>query len=472
MKFPSKNLRLFLIIIFPFIGVLILGLSPQAERITDAWNHVRLNNGIDRIQNNIIDYKFLLSQQPWQTGQWRTLAKLQSEVSDENGVIDAYRHVQDYEELTVDENLRLAEAFFQTNQEEHALQVLNEISENVLLPEEYKKIVLLQQENSDWYAAYQTLLNWYQHDPQNAFMLYHLGLSQLIFDPKDASDTLLQAVTNESSYSTRVRAFQSNLENIIDQENTTYRLVLTGRLLSQQAEWSYACAAFEYATQMDPEYAEGWALLGNALKFINKDGFYALEKAQKLDPDSKIANEMLAIYWREHDDTARSLLILNKLAEEEPSEAFWRYEIGNTLVYQGDLYGALEAFIKATELAPEDSFYWLSLAQFTIEYKISMDTVGLSAARQALVLEPENGKAFDVLGVIYLNLENFTNAERFMLQALEKQPFSSMVHLHMGQLYLKTGNLKDAFDQFQLSISLAQNDEIKAAAQKYLALMK
>ncbi len=181
---------------------------------------------------------------------------------------------------------------------------------------------------------------------------------------------------------------------------------------------------------------------------------------------------MLAIYWREHDDAAQSLLILNKLAEEEPSEAFWRYEIGNTLVYQGDLYGALEAFIKATELVPEDSFYWLSLAQFTIDYKISMDTVGLTAARQALVLEPENGQAFDVLGVIYLNLENFTNAERFLLQALEKQPFSSMVHLHMGQLYLKTGNLKDAFDQFQLSISLAQNDEIKAVAQKYLALMK
>ncbi len=285
MKFPSKNLRLFLIIIFPFIGVLILGLSPQADKITDTWNRVRLNNSINNIQNNIVDYKFLLSQQPWQTGQWRALAELQSEVSDENGVINAYHHVQDYDELTVDENLRLAEAFFQTNQEDQALQVLDQISDNVLLPEEYKKIVLLQQENSDWYAAYQTLLSWYQYDPQNAFMLYHLGLSQLIFDPVDASDTLLQAVTNDSSYSTHVRAFQSNLESIIDQENTTYRLVLTGRLLSQQAEWSYACAAFDYATQLDPEYAEGWALLGNALKFINKDGLYALEKAQKLDPD-------------------------------------------------------------------------------------------------------------------------------------------------------------------------------------------
>ena len=39
----------------------------------------------------------------------------------------------------------------------------------------------------------------------NAFLLYHLGLSQLIFDPVHAADTLLQAVTNDSSYSTRVR---------------------------------------------------------------------------------------------------------------------------------------------------------------------------------------------------------------------------------------------------------------------------
>ena len=242
--------------------------------------------------------------------------------------------------------------------------------------------------------------------------------------------------------------------------------------MSQQGEWSYACAAYEFAIQLDPEYAEGWALLGNALKFINKDGFYALEKAQKLDPDSKIANEMLAIYWREHDDAAQSLLILNKLAREEPTEAFWRYEIGNTLVYQGDLYGALDAFINATELAPEESFYWLSLAQFTIDYKISMDSVGLTAARQALVLAPENSQAFDVLGVIFMDLGNFTNSERFLLQAVDKQPYSSMVHLHLGQLYLKTGNSKDAFDQFQLSFDLAQNEDIKAAAQKYLAIMK
>ena len=461
-----------LIIIFPFIGVLILGLSPQADRITETWNRVRLNHGVDGIQNNIIDYEFLLSQQPWQTDQWRALAKLQIATSDEEGIIDTYRFIQENNSLTVDEELRLAEAYFQTNQKIPALQILEKISDNNLTPEAFTKIVTLQQENNDWYAAYQTLLKWNKYDPKNAFMLYHLGLSQLIFDPVHAADTLLQAVTNDSSYSTRVRVIQSNLENIIQQENTTYRLVLTGRLLSQQGEWSYACAAYEFATQLDPEYAEGWALLGNALKFINKDGFYALEKAQKLDPDSKIANEMLAIYWREHDDSAQSLLILNKLAKEEPTEAFWRYEIGNTLVYQGDLYGALDAFINATELAPEDSFYWLSLAQFTIDYKISMDSVGLTAARQALVLAPENSQAFDVLGVIFMDLGNFTNSERFLMQALEKQPYSSMVHLHLGQLYLKTGNSKDAFDQFQLSFDLAQNEDIKAAAQKYLAIMK
>jgi tetratricopeptide (TPR) repeat protein len=472
MKFPSQNLRLFLIIIFPFIGVLILGLSPQADRITDTWNRVRLNQGIDSIQNNISNYKFLLSQQPWQTVQWRELVKLQNEANDVEGVIVSYHHLQENDELTVGENIRFAEAYFQTNQVKQAFQILEKISERKLLPEEYKKIVTLQQENYDWYAAYLTLLKWNENDPQNAFMLYHMGLSQLIFDPVNASDTLIQAVTNDTNYSSRVRGIQAGLEGITHQENTTYRLVLSGQLLSQQAEWHYACAAYEYATQSDPQYAEGWALLGNALKFINKDGFYALDRAQKLDPNSKIVNEMLAIYWREHDDASKSLAILNQLADEEPSEAFWRYEIGNSLVYQGELYDALAAFIKATELAPEDSFYWLSLAQFTIDYKISMDSVGLSAARQALVLDPENGQAFDVLGVIFLNLENFASAERFLIQAIEKQPFSSLVHLHLGQLYFKTGEKKDAIYHFQQSINLAQNYEIKAAAKNYLSLLK
>ena len=166
MKFPSNKFRLLLIIIFPFIGVLILGLSPQADRITETWNRVRLNHGVDGIQNNIIDYKFLLSQQPWQTDQWRALAKLQIATSDEEGIIDIYRFIQENNSLTVGEELRLAEAYFQTNQKIPALQILEEISDNNLTPEAFTKIVTLQQENNDWYAAYQTLLKWNKYDPQ------------------------------------------------------------------------------------------------------------------------------------------------------------------------------------------------------------------------------------------------------------------------------------------------------------------
>jgi predicted Zn-dependent protease len=472
MRHFSQRFRLFSLIIIPFLIAVIIGITPQQDSISNKWNRIRHSQKEENIQNTISDYKDILLQQPWKMQQWRELANLQSEAQDYIGVIDSYHQIQDKVDLTIDENLALAEAYFQTNQDDPGLQLLSKISDQNPTAEIYQEIVFLQQEYYDWYSAYQTLQKWFQNDPQNANLLYQLGLSQLIFDPAYASDTLLSAVANDTKYSSRVHAILEGLENITNQENTTYRLVLTGRLLSQQSEWKYASAAFDYSTQLDPEYAEGWALLGNSLKYLNKDGLYALENAQKLDPNSKISNEMLAIYWREHDDIPKSLMILNHLADDEPAEAFWRFEIGNTLVYQGDLYGALEAYVKATELSPDDSFYWLSLAQFTIDYKISMETVGLTAARQAIVLEPNNSQAKDVIGVIFMNLENYASAERFLNEAFAEQPSSSLINLHLGQLYLKIGDNKNAVKHFQECIKLAQNEDIRLAAQNYLAILR
>ena len=468
----SKNTLLLTLILFPFFIALVFRLNPQSEKLTAAWQRIRISKNNQNALEILTDYKYLLSQQPWHIEQWDQLANVQKDINDYYGMIDSYQHLRDFKELTVFEQLALSEAYFKTNQSEQAFQVLDHIPENDLLSEEYKLIVSAKQQHNDWYSAYQTLLNWYANESEDAFVSYQLGLSQIIFDPENAGDTLLQTVTNNSEYMPKVRAFREGLEEIIKQENLTYRLVLSGQLLSQQSEWEYAIAAFEYVTNIDPEYAEGWALLGNALKYINEDGLSNLKKAQEIDPNSKIAKEMLAVYWRDHNDNFQSMQLLNELAKEDPGEAFWQYEIGNSLIYEGDLYGALDAFQKATMLSPDDSFYWKNLAQFTIDYKILMETIGLSAARQALILTPDDAMSYDLLGVIYLGLENYSMAERFLIQANEKQPLSSLVHLHLGQLYLKTGKINDSYIHLTRSIDLAQNEEIKMMAQNFLDSIK
>ncbi|MBE0699161.1 MAG: tetratricopeptide repeat protein, partial [Anaerolineaceae bacterium] len=73
-----------------------------------------------------------------------------------------------------------------------------------------------------------------------------------------------------------------------------------------------------------------------------------------------------------------------------------KWNWGNTWAEKGDLLVALEHFQKATTLDPQNSLYWQYLARFTVDYSVNVRFIGLPAARQAVVLAPNDPAALDV----------------------------------------------------------------------------
>ena len=77
----------------------------------------------------------------------------------------------------------------------------------------------------------------------------------------------------------------------------------------------------------------------------------------------------------------------------------------------------------------------------------------LKMIRKAVDLEPWNGAYLDSLGWVYFKLGDFELAEDNLRQAVQRDQTDPTVHMHLGDLYEKTGRIRLAAAQWELSLS-------------------
>jgi tetratricopeptide (TPR) repeat protein len=77
----------------------------------------------------------------------------------------------------------------------------------------------------------------------------------------------------------------------------------------------------------------------------------------------------------------------------------------------------------------------------------------LQLIRKAVDLEPLNGAYLDSLGWVYFKLGQYEQAEDNLRQAVDRDQTDPTVHDHLGDLYEKTGRIRLAAAQWELSLS-------------------
>jgi tetratricopeptide (TPR) repeat protein len=77
----------------------------------------------------------------------------------------------------------------------------------------------------------------------------------------------------------------------------------------------------------------------------------------------------------------------------------------------------------------------------------------LKLIRKAVDLEPMNGAYLDSLGWVYFKLGEYEQAEENLRQAVERDQSDPTVHDHLGDLYEKTGRIRLAAAQWELSLA-------------------
>jgi Tfp pilus assembly protein PilF len=73
--------------------------------------------------------------------------------------------------------------------------------------------------------------------------------------------------------------------------------------------------------------------------------------------------------------------------------------------------------------------------------------------RKAVDQEPMNGAYLDSLGWVYFKMGQFELAEDNLRQAVERDQTDPTVHEHMGDLYEKTGRIRQAAAQWERSLA-------------------
>jgi Tfp pilus assembly protein PilF len=272
--------------------------------------------------------------------------------------------------------------------------------------------------------------------------------------PKDSLPFLRRARALSSEAGWRASPLISTIEEalLIDQE--AYTLAQVGQNFAKQGEWRLATWSFESALKIEPTYVEVRAFYGLARDQVGEDGSAELQRAIEETPNAALPHIFLALHWLQASQPERARPELEFAATLDPENPAIAAELGAAYALLGDIEAAKAAYLHATQIAPKDPRFWITLAQFSLNHEIEIATLGLPAARNAVALTPEDPAAWDFLGYAHTLLNNPLLAERTLWKAINLQPTRAATQFHLGLFHQIQGDTSRAYAAFEMAALL------------------
>lgn len=168
---------------------------------------------------------------------------------------------------------------------------------------------------------------------------------------------------------------------------------------------------------------------------------------------------------------------------ENKFNSFIRSEHENELKAEANLYLArinyhLNKYEKAMSYARNavtiyPDHWELHLIIAKIHYQSRMLTAAADEIKKAIKSAPNNSESLQLAGKIYYELDDYRNAETFLLKSIEtNDKISAENYYLLGNIYSKKGEFNKAFDYFDIAVkidpgfSLAEKARDNAASKK------
>lgn len=380
--------------------------------------------------------------------------------------------------LSLQGAIKLGEAYQQIGNLPAAIEVWQEAANSFGSPPELEqRLYQAERDRGNYQAAIPHLQSLVVRAPGDARLRYQLGLVMATQEPEAALAFLLEAALMDPSLAANVETLKRNIVSARMGSDHAYSLLSAGRALATLGEWELAGEAFRQATLAQPNYAEAWAYLGEARQHTilkaysgaaQGDSLAALQKAIDLDPKSLAANTFMALYWNRQGKFAKAQQALETAILLDPVNPSLFVELGNTLSIAGDLQGAQAAFKRAVDLAPRDPSFLRMMATFSLRYDYRMQEIALPAARRAVALDANDPNNLDLMGQVLIKMQDLLNAQRFLDRAIQADPNFASAHLHLGSIYMVSGNHDAARRELDLARSLAPGSLVAQQAEHLL----
>ncbi len=152
--------------------------------------------------------------------------------------------------------------------------------------------------------------------------------------------------------------------------------------------------------------------------------------------------------WSDAGDAFDKAEELTSKKEDRAYLLFLRGELEERQKHYGP---ATSFFRKALKLDP-DSAMTLNYLGYMMADRGKRLPEALKMIQKAVALEPMSGAYLDSLGWAYFKMGDYELAEQNLRQAVERDQTDPTVHDHMGEIYAKTGRIRLAAAQWQLSL--------------------
>jgi tetratricopeptide (TPR) repeat protein len=283
---------------------------------------------------------------------------------------------------------------------------------------------------------------------------YRLGLLLMATAPEEALPELMQAAQLDPDLEPTVQGLRTALNTAFLSDDKATHLLAAGRALGTLGEWNLAADAFHNAITTRTDYAEAWAWLGEAEQQLGQGGSHEIEQALTFNPESAMVQGLYGLYLQRQGKPDSALAAFHKAADLEPQDAGWQLALGSASEQTGDLITAYEYYLHAVELAPKDASTWRALATFSVNNNVDVNKTGLPAAQKLIELAPDDWKSYDLAGQAAFLLEDYIDAEIYLKKAVQMNPTQAAPALHLGLVYMQTGNRDKAFSYLALARTL------------------
>lgn len=305
----------------------------------------------------------------------------------------------------------------------------------------------------------------------DALAQYHLGALRLERGDQAGARQAFEATLNQSHDRGQHDAAERFLQALDQWNGSAASEKLIGFTYMQNDLPGLATAPLQRAIALAPRDADAHAYLG-WVYFQTGAARQAQQETQRavaLEPNSSFANYVLCLLDLAGGHTSSATADLTRALTADPQNPVLWATQGAIAEQTNDLPGAERDLRRAVDDAAGDPQFSLLLATFYANHQIGLDNgTALAAAQEAAALNTTSATAYDVLGRIEQDTQDFPDAMNAFTQGVDLDPTSAALHLHLGTVQANFGYLRSAELNLHKALVLDFNGPLARQAQQLL----
>jgi len=222
---------------------------------------------------------------------------------------------------------------------------------------------------------------------------------------------------------------------------------------------SLAVPSFRKVTELASWNADAWVYLSSV--FLEKNNFAEvvriLEPAARVVPDDFRVNFILGVAYSRTSQEDEAIRVLQKAHQINPKDIDAVSQLA--LVYDGlKRYADSDSlYEEALAMNPENDLvlnnYAYSLADRGLQLRRALEM-----SKKAVAAKPDNTSYLDTIGWIYFRLGDYSEAERYIRKAAEKEDASAVVFEHLGDVYFRLNEKERALQFWNRALKLDETN--------------